>query len=177
MKSEFYIRPVIERKEAVKRINEHTSNKILKLFKGRQKLVSIEQIYLPYWCYDYTLKTPSLKDGIQGKVALETITKTPAILPSDYPLLPMDADVKTLPIIGDEDQEAAKKAIYWEAFRKEKRKKSIDLTLHSPWILYMPYWIGYLEAKGYEILPVDAVSGNLDLTIKESFLKIFSEAG
>ncbi|WP_082235349.1 hypothetical protein [Halobacillus massiliensis] len=177
MKPEYYIKPEVTREEAVCRISEHMSNKLIKIIKRRQKLVSMELVYLPFWCYEYTLNTSSLKEEIRGKIAIETIAKTPAILPSSYPLEPLNEEVNKLAVIGQEDQEAARKAIYWEAFNKEKRKKSIDLTLHSSWILYMPYWIGYLEGKTYEILPVDGVSGRLDFTVKDAFLKIFSEAG
>jgi hypothetical protein len=172
----YYIESKIDRVTAIKRIKEHTSNKFIQLLKHKQKLVSIEQIYLPYWCYDYTLKSSSLSDGIQGKIAIETVSKKPAILPSDYPLLPMNKDLNALPVFGEEDPEIARKTIYWEAFRKEKRKKSIDIEVHSPWILYMPYWVGYLEGKSFEILPIDGVTGNVDLAIKESFIKIFSDA-
>jgi hypothetical protein len=178
MNERFYIEPKIDREAAIKRMQEYTSSKLIKLWKRKQKLVSIELVYLPYWCYDYTLQSSSLKDGIHGKIAVESVSKTPAILPNDYPLLPLNKDVKGLPIIGEADPEIARKTIYWEAFRKEKRKKSIELELQSPpWLLFMPYWIGYVEGKAYEILPVDAVTGNLDLAIKDSFLKIFSVAG
>jgi hypothetical protein len=72
MNERFYIKPKIDRVTAIKRMQEYTSSKLMKLWKRKQKLVTIELVYLPYWCYDYTLQSSSLKDDIQGKMSVYT---------------------------------------------------------------------------------------------------------
>jgi solute:Na+ symporter, SSS family len=66
-------------------------------------------------------------------------------------------------------------AIYWEAFQKEKKRKSIDITFNSSFVIYLPFWIGYLTGKKVEVLPVDAITGKVDLKLKDAFINIIHE--
>ena len=80
------------------------------------------------------------------------------------------------PVIGEQDKEAAKETIYWEVFQKERKRKSIDITFNSAFVIYLPFWIGYLKGDKVGILPVDAITGKVDLKLKEAFLKIIHES-
>ena len=171
MNQQSYIKPEIDENKAINAIHQHSSGVMMKLF-GQKKasLKSIELVYLPFWCYPYHLESASLNGGVEGKLAMEPITGISAILPAEYPLHPIEEGLNCLPLNEPENREAAHKAIYWEAFSKEKQRKSIDVEVHTPWILYMPYWVGYLKGKEYDILCVDAVTGKIDLPIKKAIL-------
>ncbi|MGP4082972.1 hypothetical protein ACTWQL_24160 [Pseudalkalibacillus sp. R45] len=177
MENQYFLEPAIEEKEATSAIKEHKSGLIMRLFeKEKKQLKSMELSYLPFWCYSYELKSTAYKDKICGKVAIEAVTKTSAILPVEYPLQQVGDDMNLLPIVKEEDEEMARKALYWEAFRKEKKRKSIDIKLNPSFVLYLPFWIGYLSGdERIEILPVDAITRKIDLKLKDAFLEIFKQ--
>ncbi|MGR3766387.1 hypothetical protein [Rossellomorea sp. NS-SX7] len=177
MKEGYYLKEVIEKGEAVNAIREYESSFLVRILsKEKKHLSSMELAYLPFWCYEYELTSATLTDAIIGKVAIEPITKTSAILPVDYPLYPVETDMNLFPLCGEPDEEATKEAIYWEAFQKEKKRKSISITFNSSFVMYLPFWIGYLKGNNVGILPVDAITGKVDLKLKDAFLKIIDES-
>jgi hypothetical protein len=176
VKEEYFLKEVVEKKEAIKAIQEYKSSFLVRILaKEKKDLSSIELAYLPFWCYEYELTSATLTDPIRGKIAIEPITHTSAILPVDYPLHPIEKEMNLFPIYGEQDREAAKQTIYWEAFQKEKKRKSIDITFNSSFVIYLPFWIGYLTGKKVEILPVDAITGKVDLKLKDAFINIIHE--
>ena len=176
MKERYFLKETVDHREAVKTIQEHNSNLLVRFFdKKKRTLHSMELTYLPFWCHEYNLKSATLKDSIKGKIAIEPITKTPAILPTEYPLQLADEGMNLFPITAEENKDVAKEAIYWEAFQKEKRRKSIQIEFNSSFVLYMPFWIGYLKGETIQILPVDAITGKIDLKLKDAFLALFHQ--
>ncbi|MFD2923108.1 hypothetical protein [Halobacillus naozhouensis] len=172
-----YVKPELDKDEAVHSIMQHRSGLVMKLFDhNRKKLKSIELVYLPFWCYGYRLVSNTLKDGIKGKVAIEPITNQSAILPVEYPTYPIETVLNTFEVTKEKDPSAAHQVIYWEAFYKEKKREKIDVEINSAWILYMPYWIGYLQSDEIDILAVDAVTGKVDLSIKDALLQHIAHA-
>jgi hypothetical protein len=177
VKEEYFLKEVVEKREAIKAIQEYKSSLLVRvLAKEKKDLSSMELAYLPFWCYEYELTSATLTDSIRGKIAIEPITQTSAILPVDYPLHPIETEMNLFPLCGEQNREAAKETIYWEAFQKEKKRKSIDITFNSSFVIYLPFWIGYLTGKKIEILPVDAITGKVDLKLKDAFLKIIHES-
>ncbi|MFL8939263.1 hypothetical protein ACKA06_21100 [Rossellomorea oryzaecorticis] len=177
MKEGYFLKEVVEKGEAIKAIQEYESSFLVRILaKEKKQLSSIELAYLPFWCYEYELTSATLKEAIRGKVAIEPITNTSAILPADYPLHPINKDMNLFPVIGEKDKETAKETIYWEVFQKERKRKSIDITFNSAFVIYLPFWIGYLKGDKVGILPVDAITGKVDLKLKEAFLKIIHES-
>ncbi|OIJ17207.1 hypothetical protein BKP37_01360 [Anaerobacillus alkalilacustris] len=175
----FLLRAVIEKKDAVRLISEHQNNLVIKwqkLFKkNHKKLTSIEMLYLPYWCFDYEYHSKQVKDTIKGKVAVETTKNLTAILPDGAELLSLSevlhkGGLPLLTVKGDPDPEVARETIYWEAFAKEKKRKDIKIEITNSSVLYVPYWIGYLQGEKIEIIAVDATTGKIDLGIKDAFL-------
>lgn len=171
----FYLKPGIEQGEAVKAIKAYQSNLIMKwqqLFKKNNKnLTSMEMLYLPYWCFDYHYQSKQMKDGIQGKVAVETYKHHTAILPDKTKFHEPVDHLSLLPVNGEPVPEVARQQIYWEAFGREKKRIDISIEITDTATLYVPYWIGYVQGKEVEIIVVDATNGKIDLGIKEAVLE------
>jgi hypothetical protein len=171
----FFLASSVSKKQAVQAIQTYQNNWITKwqsLFGQKKKLTSIELVYLPYWCYDYEYTSLQMKEPIQGKVAVETGKQLTAILPSSAKLQLLDAK-ETLPLLdytGQPEQKVAEEAIYWEAFTREKKRKDIQVTITHTNLLYVPYWIGYVQGEKVEPTIVDATSGKVDLGIKDSII-------
>ncbi|MGG1687305.1 hypothetical protein [Pseudalkalibacillus sp. NRS-1564] len=165
----YYIEPTIDRQKALKAMKQYTSSLLLRIVENKKRIESSELVYLPFWMYEYHLKTTSLKEGITGRIAIESISEQAAILPVDYPLkegkVPGEMFTHCSP-----DPDKAKHALYWEAFGKEKKKKQINISLEEPSKLYLPYWVGYIKGNRREVYMVDGVTGKVDLPMKDSFL-------
>lgn len=167
---------VISKEEAVKALSGHLENWLAKFIYKQKRLKSIERVYLPYFCFPYHLDSRSLNGEIEGRIAIETYERISAILPVNHPLLEIDEHSALLPFKKWISKEQAYDAVYWDLFHKEKDRKTISLVIEEPFLIYVPYWIGYLQGKEYDILPLDAVTGQVDLKIKPSLLQAFLQA-
>ena len=165
----YYIEPTIDRQKALKAMKQYTSSLLLRIVENKKRIESSELVYLPFWMYEYHLKTTSLKEGITGRIAIESISEQAAILPVDYPLKKGEVPGEMFAHCSP-DPNKAKHALYWEAFGKEKKKKQINISLEEPSKLYLPYWVGYIKGNRREVYMVDGVTGKVDLPMKDSFL-------
>ncbi|WP_053217058.1 hypothetical protein [Virgibacillus senegalensis] len=173
MKS-YVLQQVVDQREAVRSIKQHQNNLIAKwqrLFRSGRQLTSIELVHLPYWCFTYQYQSKQMKDPIKGKVAVETYQHHTAILPESATYRPAEEATSLLPPNGEPVPEVARKEIYWEAFSREKKRKDIAVDIIDTAILYVPYWIGYLQGDKIDILAVDAANGKIDLGIKDALLE------
>ncbi|MBT2755630.1 hypothetical protein J7E71_06605 [Mesobacillus foraminis] len=169
-----YLKPEVPVEKAKKNIQTHLQTWLSKCFFYRKKLYSIELVYLPYFVFPYTLESKSLRGEIQGFVGIETYEKQAAILPAGQETF--EADSTTLPLlpVGEEIKEKhAYNLVYQEAFKKEKKRSSIKLQVNSPFLLYVPYYVGYLKGKETDIMAADGLSGNLQYDMKDAILKAF----
>ncbi|WP_121613504.1 hypothetical protein [Mesobacillus foraminis] len=169
-----YLKPEIQVETAEKNMQTHLQTWLSKWFFYRKKLYSIELVYLPYYVFPYNLESNSLRGEIQGFVGVETYEKQAAILPAGQETF--EADSTTLPLLPVGEEISAKHAydlVYEEAFRKEKKRSSIKLQVNSPFLLYVPYYVGYLKGKETDILAADGLSGNLQYDVKDAILKAF----
>ncbi|KHE67504.1 hypothetical protein, partial [Halobacillus sp. BBL2006] len=117
----------------------------------------------------------AVQDGMEGRIAIEPLSRMNAILPVDYDITVME---EGLPLVKESlDKDAAKKVIYWELFAKEKRREKIDVKIKDQWLLYIPYWIGYTKdpSHAYDIIAVDALNGKVDLPMKDTVLSYLCE--
>ncbi|MCG1023211.1 hypothetical protein [Sutcliffiella horikoshii] len=174
----FFLPSLISKKQALQSIQSYQNNWITKwqsVVSSKKKLTSMERVYLPYWCYDYEYTSLQMKEPICGKVAVETGKQLTAILPSTAALEEIDvsADEMTfLDVSGDPELKVAEDAIYWEAFTREKKRKDIQVTITETNLLFVPYWIGYVQGKSQiELIIVDATSGKVDLGIKDAMIQ------
>lgn len=164
---------VVSKEEAVRALNGHLDNWLAKFIYKKKRLKSIEKVYLPYFCFPYRLDSRSLNGEIVGRIAIETYEGISAILPVNHPLLEIEEHLTFLPFKQLISKEQAYEAVYWDLFQKEKDRKTISLKIEEPFLIYVPYWIGYLQGKEYDILPLDAVTGQIDLKMKPSLLHAF----
>lgn len=170
---EYFLKPQVPQDKAIENIQDHLQNWISKWFDGKNKLTSIELVYLPYSIFPYQLQSRSIKESIQGFIGIETYGKHSVILPVDQKTVELTPDISVLPIGEEIEEKLAYDAIYGEAFIKEKRRSSIQLEMGKPFLLYVPYWVGYLKGKETDILVVDGLSGNIDVKLKDSVMKAF----
>lgn len=163
-----YLKPIVDQQEATMKMNDYLHSNWWKKIRKTKKLTSIEQVYLPFWCFNYEATTHAVPDGMEGRIAIEPLSQMNAILPVDY-----DIDVtgeNLFPVQKSLDKDAAKNVIYWELFAKEKRREKIDVTIKDQWLLYVPYWIGYTQDRShtFDIVAVDALNGKVDLPMKDT---------
>ena len=170
---EYFLKSQVPQDKAVENMQGHLQNWISKWFDGKKKLLSIELVYLPYFIFPYQLQSRSIKESIQGLIGIETYEKHSVILPVDQETFELTPNISVLPIGEEIAEKLAYDAIYQEAFLKEKRRSSIQLDMGAPFLLYVPYWVGYLKGKETDILVVDGLSGNIDVKLKDSILKAF----
>ncbi|SDM79213.1 hypothetical protein [Sediminibacillus halophilus] len=170
----YVLQQVVGQKEAVRSIKQHQNNLIAKwqrLFRSGRQLTSIELIHLPYWCFSYEYRSKQMKDPIRGRVAVETYRHHTAILPESAQYRPTTNEASLLAPCGGPVPEVARDEIYWEAFSREKKRKDIAVDILETAVLYVPYWIGYLQGDTIDIVAVDAANGKIDLGIKDSLLE------
>ncbi|WP_096437794.1 hypothetical protein [Alteribacter populi] len=168
-----------EKNEAIKAMQTHLGNYILKVkraFTSKQQLNSIELVYLPYWCYRYRFTTAKVKKPIEGRVAIEPTHGLSAILPENVELHDVhEARMGTtlLNVSDDPQPDKAKETVYWEVFSKEKKRQNIKVDILKTSLIYVPYWVGYLENDKLDIVAVDGTNGKVDLGVKEAILNGF----
>ncbi|WP_026571823.1 hypothetical protein [Sediminibacillus terrae] len=170
----YVLQQAVGQEEAVRSIRQHQNNLIAKwqrLFRSGRQLTSIELVHLPYWCFTYQYHSKQMKDPIRGKVAVETYRHHTAILPESAQYDPAENEQTLLLPCGGPVPEVARDEIYWEAFSREKKRKDITVDILETSLLYVPYWIGYLQGETIDIIAVDAANGKIDLGIKDSLLE------
>ena len=175
-----YLKAEVQKEKAVQHIQEHLQNWLSKWLGGSKKLNTIELVYLPYFIFPYRLESKSLKDGIRGYIGIESYEKHSVILPVEQETFELDPNLTILPAGEEIDASFAYDVMYNEAFIKEKHRTrgTIRLQVDEPFLLYVPYWIGYLKGTKTEIMAVDGLSGNIDFKMKDPILKAFlKEAG
>ncbi|ANU17128.1 hypothetical protein BBI11_08895 [Planococcus maritimus] len=167
------VQATISKEQAASHVYRHRKNFIMRwsqLFAEPEVPVSMELLYLPYWCYDYQYQSAEINKKISGKVAVETWKQHTAILPDNAQVLPLADGFSLLKASGSPDPEYARKQLYWEAFGREKKRKSIQIEITDTNLLYAPYWIVYVEGKQVDIVVVDAMTGKIDLGMKEAVM-------
>lgn len=167
------LQPVIAQEQAVSNMTQHLRNWIARWMNKGKQLQSVELVYLPYVIYPYELETKSIGEKINGFVGIETYDKHAVILPINQKTEKWNSSLPALPAGEAADSELAYEAVYKEAFLKEKRRQSIRLQIGDPFLLYVPYWIGYLTGREKDILVVDGLSGNIDIKLKDPVIEAF----
>ncbi|GEK58169.1 hypothetical protein CHL76_08420 [Marinococcus halophilus] len=173
--NKYVLNAALDQQEAVRNMKEHRQNFIEKwrrLFKKeKSKLISIEKLYLPFWCFKYEYSSKQLKSKIEGQVAIETYRHHTAILPDSTTFLDFEEGLPVLPVKGKPVPEAARNEIYWEAFGREKKRKDIKIDIIDTALLYVPYWVGYVSGQEWDIIIADATTGKIDLGLKDAMLE------
>ncbi|MCG1009723.1 hypothetical protein J4760_06790 [Salinicoccus sp. ID82-1] len=170
-----YLEPIIDKKEATFMMNDFLHSNWWKRINRSVKLISIERMYLPFWCFDYKARTHAVSGGMQGRIAIEPLSGMNAILPMDLEIETTEADFS--PVQKTLGKDSAKRVIYWELFAKEKRREKIEVEVLDQWLVHIPYWIGYTcDRNGvYDIVAVDALNGKVDIPIKDTALSYLIE--
>ncbi|MFC3419028.1 hypothetical protein ACFOLA_06005 [Salinicoccus hispanicus] len=170
-----YLKPIIDKKEATFLMNDFLYSNWWKKINRSVKLVSIEKVYLPFWCFDYEAITHTVSEGMQGRIAIEPLSQMNAILPIDLEIETTEADF--FPIQKPLYKDSAQRLIYWELFAKEKRREKIEVEILDQWLIHVPYWIGYTHDRNgvYDIVAVDALNGKVDIPIKDTALSYLCE--
>ncbi|WP_347861490.1 hypothetical protein U0355_12715 [Salimicrobium sp. PL1-032A] len=166
----YYLEPLIGEKEAARKMNDHLSSAWWKKLWKKKTLTAVEELRLPFWCFDYEAVTHTVPEGMKGRIAIEPLSRMNAILPADYEVTyKEEAGMEILETLGNEE---AERVLYWELFAKEKRREKNKVSISGRWLVYVPYWIGYTkDAEGlFDILAVDALNGKVDLPMKDTVL-------
>ncbi|SFF73132.1 hypothetical protein SAMN05216353_10748 [Halobacillus alkaliphilus] len=165
-----YLKPLVDQQEATMKMNDYLHSNWWKKIRQTNKLTSIEQVYVPFWCFNYEATTHAVQDGMEGRIAIEPLSQMNAILPVDYAIHTTEENL--FPVQETLSKDTAKSVIYWELFAKEKRREKIDVTIKDQWLVYVPYWIGYTQNRNrtYDIIAVDALNGKVDLPMKDTVL-------
>ncbi|MFB9859607.1 MULTISPECIES: hypothetical protein [Salinicoccus] len=165
-----YLKPMIEKREATMKMNGHLYSNWWKKIRRAAKLTAIEQVYLPFWCFNYSATTHAVPDGMEGRIAIEPLSRMNAILPIDYDI--DVADGEHFPVQKSIGKDSAKDILYWELFAKEKRREKIEVAILDQWLVYVPYWVGYTKDRDhqYGIIAVDALNGKVDLPMKDTVI-------
>lgn len=170
-----YLEPIIDKREATLKMNDFLYSNWWKKMNKTVKLTSMEQVYLPFWGFDYKATTHAVQGGMQGRITIEPLSGMNAILPMDLEIAVGEADF--FPVQKTLGKDSAKRVIYWELFAKEKRREKIEVAVLDQWLVYVPYWIGYTcDRNGvYDIVAVDALNGKVDIPIKDTALSYLIE--
>lgn len=164
-----YLQPVIEKEEAVQKMSGQIHTGLWKKLRKTKQLTSMEQVYIPFYCFDYKAVTHSLPDGLEGRMAIEPLSRMSAILPVDLPL--EESSRGFWPVQGEVSKQEAREVLYWEMFSKEKRREKIQVEIVNRFVVYVPYWLGYIkDGKGYDVLALDGLNGKVDVPIKDTVL-------
>ncbi|MYL49253.1 hypothetical protein GLV98_07140 [Halobacillus litoralis] len=171
----YYLKSVVERDEAIGKMSDHLYSNWWKKMKKTKRLLSMEQVFLPFWCFDYRVVSHALPDGLEGRIAIEPLSEMSAILPVDYER--EESCEQFIPVKKTLEDEHARKVLYWELFSKEKRREKIDVTITGRTLLYVPYWIGYIKDRNqrYDVIALDGLNGKVDLPMKETVLTYLCE--
>ncbi|MFC0524719.1 hypothetical protein ACFFGV_14170 [Pontibacillus salicampi] len=174
-----YLASTITKQQATTNIKAHLQSNWWKKIRNTNRLVSIEQMHIPFCCSDYHAATHSIQEGMEGRIAIEPINNIKAILPVDYEIHTTQQQRGFFPTHHPITKEEAHNAIYWELFTKEKKRQHINVSIQNQWTLHVPYWIGYIHNKHntYDIICVDSITGKIDLTIKDTVLTYIAENG
>ena len=164
---------------AVERVAALTGTLVSRLLHGRRPATSTEAVYLPWWLHDYRVvvsagRAPPQLGG--GRIALETRRHTMAIVPDGSRLAPPDAGVRRLPGVGAPDLERARRALWFEALGRERRRSGFEVTLSSSAVLLVPYHVVYVGGRRIEVIAVDATSGKLDFAIRDALVAALLDA-
>ncbi|MBH0229427.1 hypothetical protein [Halobacillus yeomjeoni] len=176
--SSHYLQAELNRKEAISKMNTHLQSKWLRRLKRNKTLVSVEKMYIPFWCFDYYAEAHSVTEGMEGRIAIDPINHIKAILPMEHPV--QQAGETTFPSASKIlSEKHAESAIYWELFSKEKKRHKIKVVIQDQWLVHVPYWIGYTKDRKqqYDIIAVDALNGKVDFPIKDTIFTYLKEAG
>lgn len=169
--SSYYLKSETSEGKAVNLLKKQASGVIAWITGNKKNLKAVELVYLPYWCFEYQLMSKNIKKAVSGKIAIESYQETPAILPKDTKYFETVEGMELLPVGNDPNTERAYQLIYWDAFFHEKKKSKINIFIDEPFLLYVPYWIGYFEEDELDIAVVDATSGKIDMPMKSSIIK------
>ena len=171
----YYLKPLITRHQATLNMNDHLFSSWWKKLQNTVELISIEKIYLPFWCYNYKATAHSIPEGMTGRVAIEPLSEMNAILPVDYAIYSTDEEL--YPIKKQIDKKIAERLLYWELFSKEKRREKIQVEVLDQWLVYVPYWIGYTKDRNgqYDLIAVDGLNGKIDIPMKDTVVAYISK--
>ncbi|QST01032.1 hypothetical protein IMZ31_05545 [Pontibacillus sp. ALD_SL1] len=160
----------IGKQEAIQKASAQMNAGFWKRLLPKRQLISIEQMWVPCWCFDYKAFTHTVEEGMEGKIAIEPLSETNAILPEGFPI--QEVEAASVAIGKETSMEEAKKVIYWELFSREKRREKISVEIINKHVLYIPYWVVYVKDRSnqYDITAVDGLNGKVDLPLKQTLL-------
>lgn len=156
----------IDRRSAISSADCLGRTLIGRLLAGRRRVVSSELVYFPYWCHEFVIAITKGEPS-RGRVAIETRSRSTAIVPMDIAFESVPPGSKLLPPGEPSDSEAARRTVWFEALARERRRHEIEVEVGPASALFVPYWVIYLRGQEIDVMPVDATTGKVDLTLRE----------
>lgn len=166
---------VITKADAVARIDRHFASWLVRAVSGtRGTLTSIELVHLPFWTYHYRARRKGAPHAWTGRLAIESRKRTVAVLPDTTHAVTPPTEATLLPAASPPPEDEVRRVLFWEALAHRRRDRPDTVELEPPSLLYVPFWLGYLRGEVWDICPVDATSGKIDLAMKEALLEALS---
>lgn len=166
----------IDKAAAVARVDAHVSSWLVRLAApARGTLASIELLHLPFWSYPFRASRRGTARSWTGHIAIEPRKRIAAVLPDGArPEAPPDG-ATLLPAADPPPAGEVQRVLFWEALARRRRDRPDAVTLDAPGLLYVPYWLGYLRGERWDLCPLDATTGKIDLAIKDSLIAALTD--
>ena len=171
---------VVTKTDAVARIDRHFSSWLVRtLATTGGMLTSIELVHLPFWAYGFCARRSGVPRDWTGRLAIESHRRAAAVLPEGAHMIVPPDQATLLPAAAPPPEDEVRRVLFWEALAHRRRDRPDAVELEPPSLLYVPYWLGYLRGDAWDVCPVDATTGKIDLAMKEAFIEALSvdEAG
>ena len=156
---------------AVAAIDDHLASWLVRMVAPvRGAPTSIELVHLPFWRYPFTAHRADGGRAWTGHLAIEPIRRTVAVLPETVRLGVVPANATLLPAAGAPPEDEVRRILMWETLARRRRDRPDSVIVGPANLLYAPYWIAYLSGPEWQMMPVDATTGKIDLAMKDALL-------
>ncbi len=167
----------IAKADAAGRIERHVGSWLVRLARRQHAtLTAMELVYLPFWTYDFRAHRRASAALWAGCLAVETHRRSTAIVPATVTRIPPPESASLLPAAPPPPVDEVRRVLFWEALAHRRRERPDDVELEPPRLLYVPFWLGYLRGEGWDLCPVDATSGKIDLETVDALLHALQAA-
>lgn len=158
----------VSKEQAVARMRAHDASWLVRLAGKPGVLRAVECVFLPFWSYAFRASRADGRSAGVGRLAIETWTHAAAIVPDHAQASTPPENAELLPAAAPPDEDTVRQVLFWEAMAHKRRERPSHVDLEPPTLLYVPYWLGYRQDAQWDICPVDATTGKLDLSMKDA---------
>jgi len=124
-----------------------------------------------FWNYPFRASRRGTARTWTGHLAIEPIKRITAVLSHGVRPEAVPESATLLPVAEPPPADEVQRVLFWEALARRRRDRPDSVTLDTPSVLYVPYWIGYLRGRNWDLCPVDATTGKIDLAIKDALVE------